>query len=224
MKKLNKSHKDFTLIELLAVVAIISILVSILLPALANSRAKVKDAVCLSNIRQNGILLSLLSENFDSKTPAVYDNPLPWQWKQYELIEVADSNNQALYCPRRVENVNKWMSNSEERRHSYHSYGWHVFNGDPQRPKAVTNMAAIESPSEYFVFTDTISRQEHGLNVQFYMMDSYHRLNFRHSKNKTAHFVFWDGSAKAMTRSAIESIDAYDYSWMSNVAVTGRYP
>ena len=46
--------KSFTLIELLIVVAIIGILVSILMPSLANAREKAKLVVCLSNTKQIG--------------------------------------------------------------------------------------------------------------------------------------------------------------------------
>jgi prepilin-type N-terminal cleavage/methylation domain-containing protein/prepilin-type processing-associated H-X9-DG protein len=45
-----KKH-GFTLIELLVVVAIISVLVALLLPALASARDQAKTVICLTNIR-----------------------------------------------------------------------------------------------------------------------------------------------------------------------------
>ena len=53
--------------ELLIVVAIIGILVSILMPSLANARKQAKLAVCKSNLRQSGTTLVVLAKGNNSK-------------------------------------------------------------------------------------------------------------------------------------------------------------
>ncbi len=55
--------KKFTLIELIIVCAFIGILVTLLLPPLSRAREKARLAVCLSNERQFGVGMLMLTKN-----------------------------------------------------------------------------------------------------------------------------------------------------------------
>lgn len=68
----------FTLIELLAVIAVISVLVSILLPSLQGARVKVKMSICLSNTNQIGKANSLFLKNNNYKFISKIELPSRW--------------------------------------------------------------------------------------------------------------------------------------------------
>jgi prepilin-type N-terminal cleavage/methylation domain-containing protein len=58
MSKYTKKQHGFTLIELLVVISIVSLLIAILLPALANARQAAQAMSCLSNLRQISVGLA----------------------------------------------------------------------------------------------------------------------------------------------------------------------
>ena len=59
------SGDNFTLVELLVVVAVIVILLSLLLPALGMARETARSGVCMSNQRQCGLALQSYANDFD---------------------------------------------------------------------------------------------------------------------------------------------------------------
>ena len=61
--------RAFTLIELLVVIAIIAILAAILFPVFAQARAKARQTVCLSNLKQVGTGLMMYTQDYDEVLP-----------------------------------------------------------------------------------------------------------------------------------------------------------
>jgi len=59
----------FTLIEVLVVVAIIGVLVAVLMPALSRAREQARRALCMSNLRQQGVGFGSYSVDFRNVLP-----------------------------------------------------------------------------------------------------------------------------------------------------------
>jgi len=73
-------RRGFTLIELLVVIAIISLLVSILLPSLKQAKELAKRTVCMSNIHQLSLGVTLYANDFDGWLPESEYVPSDWTW------------------------------------------------------------------------------------------------------------------------------------------------
>ena len=80
----------FTLIELLVVIAIISLLTAILLPVFFSVRGRARQTVCVSNLRQIGMAMSLYADDNEDlypygKDPSdEYANPDIWSGSPYQ--------------------------------------------------------------------------------------------------------------------------------------------
>lgn len=131
----------FTLIELLVVMAIIAILASLLLPALAASKERAKRTACLNNEKQVLLALSLYAGDNDDTLPAPgTDNKNQDDTHTPILSSVARDNllkymgqMKSLDCP----NLAVWMERKDNWRvHDTYgvAIGYHYLGGHPGTP------------------------------------------------------------------------------------------
>jgi len=111
------NRRAFTLIELLVVIAIISLLAAILLPVFASIRAKGRQTVCVSNLRQLGLAVALYAQDSEDIVPLGGDpgdiHTTEWQtssggdyWAQAQqlrplpdVLHPYTSSNELWHCP-----------------------------------------------------------------------------------------------------------------------------
>ncbi len=101
-------HRGFTLIELLVVISIISLLVSIMLPALQSAREAARTTLCLSGLRQVGMVHEIHLDTYKRHMMAPTAGGNLWSWffsKQYPdatmmpTSATADVGKSLLVCP-----------------------------------------------------------------------------------------------------------------------------
>lgn len=104
-------RKAFTIIELMVVMAVITVLAAILLPVAITARNRARTAACLSNLRQLGAAVFMYADDHDGYLPFVNASPFAGSWtsrnypqgtgSSYVCTTLADyvKNSDILRCP-----------------------------------------------------------------------------------------------------------------------------
>lgn len=84
----RKAETGFTLVELLAVIAIITILAALLMSALSSAKSKAKQASCLNNLKQINLAVRLYADDFKEKVapPPGFDTSVESWFRYKELV------------------------------------------------------------------------------------------------------------------------------------------
>lgn len=99
-----RGKKGFTLIELLVVISIIALLLSILLPSLRKAKEIANATVCMSNVRQWGLIWKMYgSEHYDKFPQGMTSGSGP-QWNRGAWIQslrgyIKEDRKKILLCP-----------------------------------------------------------------------------------------------------------------------------
>ncbi len=103
-------RRGFTLVELLMVIAVIAVLLALLLPSVNKSRDVARTALCMGNLRQQGIGLAAYSTDFKNEIPqfpgtfVTAGSQPTWTWRRTVddgspgmLLEISSEREWYLY-------------------------------------------------------------------------------------------------------------------------------
>ena len=144
-----KTPKLFTLVELLVVVAVISILASLLLPVLGQARERSQETLCVSNLKQQGFAMFMYHSDHDD-TFVEWDGVSSgahgyhgWRWPLAQYLQDRSGFNpntlslsKSFYCPN-YQKPNNTLTG--------HAYNMYELGGHPHQAGVISRMTPAKS-------------------------------------------------------------------------------
>ncbi|HEY3416881.1 MAG TPA: type II secretion system protein, partial [Armatimonadota bacterium] len=134
---MHRSHRGFTLLELLVVVAIIAMLAGLLVPVLSQAKEKGRQTTCLNNQHQLYLAISIWTQDHDERYPST---GTVWQDIEYPY--------QILRCPTQEAAFTKKNANPQDP--SVNDYAYSSFVADK-------SLAAVKNPVDEVLTADASS-------------------------------------------------------------------
>jgi len=205
----------FTLVELLTVIAIMSILAGILLPTLSFARKRAWRASCINNLRQIGTAFQLYVNDFNDYVPPLVDNTFSVYWfgRRVAADQPIRRQDGALYrylrntgdieiCPSFAGYVPLGVEPATS--YGYNYYFLSPFGGPPTWAPVPIKFTQVEAPARTIAFADS-ARDYNGVLEENWYLDPpewfgapnpFYFVHFRHGG--FANVLFCDGHVQSM--------------------------
>ena len=192
----------FTLVELLVVIAVIAILASLLLPALATAKKRARAVQCLNNLKQIGYAAQMYAHDNDNTLQLDPLIPGNGTWASILFTNVNLEQREIFLCP------------------SYKPFAWENWiNVYGIRHDAPTNCASgprgiffridcVSNPTEYLLVGDTTSQAQGGYTArQYYFFQVSSLLRIIHARHfGRANGLFLDGHVEPCNQPRLEGL------------------
>lgn len=208
-----RTHRAFTLVELLVVIGIIAVLISVLMPALARARQSAINIKCRANLRTAYMMHELYSREFNNGRwiPGIVyakDGTYLGKW---------------VYLLREVKLVREWSSmrcpsdavvpSADTAIENIFGYRGQL---KPHGPRDGWKIS-IDISSNVPVLGDSIHKSN---NRQYHSFSDYNGgVHLRHI-NKTANLAFGDGHVEGVTGAQVKNTPGIKDTW-SGIRIVG---
>ncbi|NQZ59918.1 MAG: type II secretion system protein, partial [Lentisphaeraceae bacterium] len=212
------------LIELLVVIAIIGVLATMLMPSIRKAKLSSENAVCLSNLKQQGNATQSYHVDHNGKLPygqelvhrsaggLAYRRLLSHYTHETPLIKIWSTNPstwdrgyfEGLFrCPNAKEDVLVYAG----------SYGWNYENlGRDAGATSRVFYAKMDSPSTTLAAGDSPTSQETS-STKFWTLLHHNYPSSRHFGGRSANYVMLDGSCKPFTPQSLGNGGQFRRHW-----------